>query len=181
MIEEFKEQVKKIVHHLEKELAKIQVGRASPSLLEDIQVEVYGIHQPIKNITSIQVLDNQTLSLQPWDKTQIHLIAKALAESELELNPQKSWDAIIIKIPPLTEERRKNFVKYIKKIGEDAKIQLRTLRQEHIKHIKHAKEQKEITEDDMFFFQKEIQNIVEEAQETIEKTLAKKEADLMKV
>ena len=115
MIEQAKQQLDKALHHLEGEFGKLQLGRANPALVEDIRVEQYGSLQVIKNTASINILDSQTLSISPWDKTLVHPIAKAITDAGVGLNPQTMADSVLIRVPQLTEERRKETCKIVRK------------------------------------------------------------------
>jgi len=181
MLDKVKKWIEKAIKHLEIEFSKLQVWRANPSILDDIKIDQYGSMQAIQNLATIWNLDSQTLSIKPWDKTVIHPIAKAISEAGLWLNPQTMADSIIIKIPPLTEERRKDIVKIAKKILEEAKIAIRNARWESLKDIKKALESKEISEDDEKRLEKELQELVNDANKKAEELYKKKETDIMKI
>lgn len=157
------------------------MGRANPSLIEDIRVEQYGSLQPIKNSASINVLDPQTLSIVPWDKTLIHAIAKAISDAGVGLNPQTMADSVMIKIPDLTEERRKDTVKVVKKFIEEAKISIRNVRGDAQKAIKNQETNKEISEDQARDMMDEVQKLIDDANKKIDEGGKNKEADIMKV
>lgn len=181
MLDAAKKDLHKAVHHLEVEFGKLQMGRATPALVEDIRVEQYGSLQPIKNSASINILDAQTLSIAPWDKTLIHPIAKAITEAGVGLNPQTMADSVMIKIPPLTEERRKDMVKVVKKFAEEAKISVRNVRGEYHKNIKKQETEKLISEDIAKNMETDLQKLVDDANKNIEELTKKKEVDVMKV
>lgn len=150
-------------------------------MVEDIRVEVYGSLQPIKNSASINLMDSQTLSIQPWDRSQVHAIAKAITDSGMGLNPQTMADSVMIKVPALTEERRRDIVKIAKKLSEDAKVSVRNARQESLKDIKKAKDEKTITEDDVKSYETDLQKMIDDANKKIEEMTKKKEEDIMKI
>lgn len=181
MLQKAEEWLKKALHHLELEFAKLQLGRANPSLVEWILVEQYWVAGPLKNCASVNVLDNQTLSIQPWDRSLIHSIAKAITEAGLWLNPQSMADSVMIRIPALTEERRKDTVKIAKKMAEDAKVWVRNVRQDALKEIKKAEENDELSEDDVKSYEKDLQKMVDEANKQVDELTKKKEADIMKI
>ena len=181
MLEKTKTWIDKAIKHLELEFSKLQVWRANPSLLDDIRVEQYGSMQPIQNLATVWTLDAQTLSIKPWDKTVIHPIAKAISDAWLGLNPQTMADSVIIKIPPLTEERRKDIVKIAKKLLEEAKIAIRNSRQDSLKDIKKALDAKEISEDDEKRLEKELQDLVNDWNKKAEELFKKKQEDIMKI
>lgn len=126
-------------------------------------------------------MDSQTLSIQPWDRSQNHAIAKAITDAGIGLNPQTMADSVMIKVPQVTEERRKDLCKIAKKFSEDAKVSVRTARQDSLKDIKTAKDAKEITEDDVKDLETKLQKIVDDANKKIDEHLKKKEEDIMKV
>ena len=181
MLEKAKKWIEKAIKHLEVEFSKLQLGRANPNLVEDVIVEQYGIPTPLKNMASINTLDAQTLSIKPYDKTAIWLIAKAITAAGLWLNPQTMADSVMIKMPPLTEERRKDLVKVAKKIAEEAKIWVRNARGDSLKDIKKAKDNKEISEDEEKNLEKELQKLVDEANKKIDELAKKKSEDIMKI
>lgn len=181
MLDNAKNWLQKAIDHLENEFHKLQLGRANPSLIEWVRVEVYWAMQPIKNIANISVMDSQTLSIQPWDRSSIHSIAKAITEEGLGLNPQTMADSIMIKFPILTEERRKEISKYAKWLLEDAKISIRNLRQDELKAIKKSETDKEISEDIAKDYETSLQKMVDEANKKAEELYKKKDEDIMKV
>jgi len=181
MLEKTQNGIQKAIHHLEIEFSKLQAWRANPAMIEDIKIEVYWTLQSIKNSASINILDTQTLSIVPWDRSIIHSIAKAITDSGVWLNPQTMADSVMIKIPLVTEERRKELVKIAKKFIEEAKISIRNSRQDSLKDIKKSKDDKIITEDDEKKYEKELQKLTDDANQKIDEMLKKKEIDLMKV
>lgn len=181
MLEKASEWLKKALHHLDIEFSKLQLGRANPSLVEGILVEQYGAIGPIKNCASVNVLDNQTLSIQPWDRSLVHALAKAITESGLWLNPQSMADSVMIRIPALTEERRKDAAKIAKKMAEDAKVWVRNVRQDILKEIKKGEDDGELSEDDVASYEKDLQKMVDDTNKQIDEMTKKKEADIMKV
>ena len=181
MLTKVNEGIEKALHHLDIEFSKLQLGRANPALVEDIMVEQYGSLQPLKNVASVSTLDSQTLSINPWDKTIIHAIAKAINDAGVGLNPQTMADSIMIKIPPLTEERRKEIWKVAKRLAEEAKVSVRNARWESLKTIKKAEDNKEISEDQKKDYENDMQKIIDEANKKIEEKYKHKEADIMKV
>ena len=181
MLDTAKQWLEKAINHLDAEYSKLQLGRANPALVEDVLVESYGAMQPLKNSATVGLLDSQTLSIKPWDKSVIHAIAKAITEAGLGLNPQTMADSVMIKVPPLTEERRKEIAKVAKKMLEDAKISVRNVRADAMKLIKKAEDDKEISEDERKDLEAELQKIIDEANKQAEDHFKTKEADIMKV
>ncbi len=181
MLDALKKDIDKTLQHLEKEFGKIQLGRATPTLVEDVQIEVYWWRQPIKNSASINILDTQTLSIDPWDKSLIHTIAKAISDAGIGLNPQTMADSILIKVPPLTEERRIEVGKIVKKFAEEAKVSIRNIRWEVHKKIKRQETNKEISEDQARDLENDLQKMIDAANTTIDEANRKKEEDIMKI
>lgn len=181
MLNKAKEGIEKAIKHLESEFAKLQAGRANPAMIEDIRIESYWSLQPIKNISNIGVMDSQTIQITPWDRSQVHLIAKAITESGIWLNPISGADWVMIKIPALTEERRKDLVKIAKKMAEEWKISVRNARQDSLKDIKKALDAKEISEDLTKDNEADLQKMIDDANKKVDELLKKKEEDIMKV
>lgn len=181
MLDKAKEGLKKALHHLDLEFSRIQMWVANPLLVEDIMVEQYGSLQPLKNMAAVAVMDPQTLSIKPWDKTVMNDIAKAITNSGKGLNPQTMADSILIKIPQVTEERRREMTKVVKTLSEDAKIGVRNVRWDIMKDIKRAEDNKEISEDERKDTEEAVQKEVSEANKTIDEKTKKKNEDIMKV
>ena len=181
MLDKAKIGIEKAMHHLESEFGKLQLGRANGAIVEDIMIEQYGSMQPIKNSASINILDNQTLSIVPWDKDLIHVIAKAITGWGTGLNPQTMADSVMIKIPMMTEERRKDMAKIVKKMAEEAKVSVRNSRWDSLKAIKNALANKEISEDLAKDHEGQLQDLINDANKKIDEAAKKKEQDVMKV
>lgn len=181
MLTKAKEGIDKWVKHLEFEFWKLQLWRANPAIVEDTMVESYWSMQPLKNVASTTLLDSQTISIKPWDMSVIHAIAKAITDSGMWLNPQTMADSIIIKVPPLTEERRIEVVKIAKKLSEEAKVSVRNARWESHKTISKAKEDKEISEDEAKELSVKLQELVDAWNKKVEELSKKKEEDIMKI
>jgi ribosome recycling factor len=165
--------------HLAKELAGIRTGRASTGLLEGLSIDYYGTETPIGQVASITVPDPLTLAIQPWEKQLLQPIEKAILTSDLGLNPNNDGKIIRITMPPLTEERRRDLTKHVKKVGEESKIAARNLRREGIEKIKKLEKDKEISEDDSKRSQEKIQKILDDHIARIEKMVADKENEIM--
>lgn len=176
-LQNFQQKWQKSLEHLQLELSKLQTGRANSSLVEHIDVELYGSVQPLKNIASISIPDSRTISIQPWDKSAISAISKGILQSGISLNPQDNGTSIILSIPPLTEERRKDMVKLVKKIGEEGKIAVRQIRQTAMDEIKQA----EMAEDQKKGAEKKLQEKVDTANKDIDELVKKKEQEVMTI
>lgn len=181
MLDKAKTGIEKWMTHLESEFSKLQLGRANGAIVEDIMIEQYGSMQPIKNSASINILDSQTLSIVPWDKELVHVIAKAITDGWTGLNPQTMADSVMIRIPSMTEDRRKDMVKIVKKMAEEAKVSMRNARSDSHKTIKTALADKSISEDQAKAFEGELQDLINDANKKIDEATKKKEADVMKI
>ncbi len=181
MLTKAKNGIEKALRHLEIEFSKLQLGRANPALVEDIGIESYGSVQPLKNVASVTLLDPQTLSIKPWDRSVIHTIAKAITDAAIWLNPQSMGDSVMIKVPPLTEERRKEIAKIAKRLSEEARVSVRNARWDSHKDISKAKEEKEISEDEAKNFGIDLQKLVDDWNKKIDELYKKKEMDIMKL
>jgi ribosome recycling factor len=159
----------------------IRTGRANPSLLDKISVEYYGADTPLKSLATLSTPDAQTLQIQPFDSGSMGLIEKAIATSDLGLTPNNDGRVIRINIPPLTEERRKEFCKLAAKYAEEGKVGLRNIRREAIDRIKRSEKDAELSEDQSRDEQDKVQKLTDRFIAQIEKHLAEKEADILKV
>lgn len=178
ILESTEDQMKASIEHLEKELLKIRAGRANPSMLEGVKVDYYGSITPINQVANINTPDARTLSIQPWEKSMIPEIEKAILNSDLGLNPQNNGEQIMINIPPLTEERRKDLVKRTRKEGEEAKISIRSARKEANDEIKAIDGLPEDLQKDG---EESVQELTNKYTNRVDKILDAKEEDIMKV
>ncbi len=170
----------KAISHLEAELAKIRAGKASPSMLDGINVDYYGNPTPLNQAANITVLDARTISIQPWEKTMLAPIEKGIMAANIGITPQNDGNTIRLFLPPLTEERRKELVKRCNGEGENAKISIRNIRRDAIEQIK--KLQKEgVSEDECKDAEKEAQDATDRYIAIVEKHLAFKEKEIMAV
>lgn len=181
MLTNLQEELNKALEHLKFEFSKLQVGRANPAIVETVIVNAYWATQPLKNIAAVSNLDAQTLTIQPWDKSLIKDIEKAISEANLGLNPSNNWETLMIKIPPLTEERRKEIVKVAGKLAEEWKISIRNIRGEYKKKIDNAKNEKTISEDEAKLHETNMQKMIDTAIKNVESSLSDKEKDIMKI
>ena len=171
----------KALSHMEDEFAGLQVGRASSGLVDNLMVEAYGTMQPVKAVASISVPDAKTVQIQPWDKSMLGPIEKAIQNSDLNLNPVNNGASVILSIPPLTEERRRDLVKFVGKIAEDAKISVRNARHNALSTIKNLEHSGDITEDDKSRSEKQIQEKVDDLNNKIAELAKKKEDAIMTI
>jgi ribosome recycling factor len=164
-----------------RELTKIRTGRASLSLLDGIKVEAYGSSMPLNQVATLTIPESRLIVIQPWDPQLLSAIEKAIFKSDLGLNPANDGKVIRIAIPQLTEERRKELVKQVKKISEEYRVAIRNSRREAIDALKKQKGDKEISEDDMFRLQDEAQKETDHFVKKIDEIMAEKEKEVMAV
>jgi ribosome recycling factor len=175
------EKMKKAVETVGKELLSIRTGKATPALLDGIKVDYYGTITPLSQVANISVPDPRLLVIQPWEKRLIPDIVKAIQKSDLGLNPQADANVVRLPIPTLTEERRKDLVKLVKKLTEDGKVALRNIRRDSNEALKKVEKDKEISEDDSRKAQEHVQEITNKHIELIDELMKKKEAEVMEV
>ncbi|MFA6305746.1 MAG: ribosome recycling factor [Candidatus Gracilibacteria bacterium] len=171
----------KVIVHLKEEFSRLQIGRASAGLVEGANVEMYGVTQPLKNLANISIPDPRLIMIQPWDKSAIVHIEKAIVSMGTGLNPVSDGVCVRVPIPPLTEERRTDLTKHVKRLAEEARISVRTARQDALGVFKRLKADNEITEDDVFSSEKALQVKVEDFNKKIDDLTVAKEKDVMTV
>jgi ribosome recycling factor len=185
VIEEIKKDSEKRMHKsveaLKSELAKMRTGRAHTNLLDQITVSYYGADTPLNQVANISVQDARTLAVTAWDKHMIPDIEKAIRSSDLGLNPVTSGEMIRVPLPPLTEERRKEMIKMARAEAETGRVAVRNIRRDAMNSLKAMLKEKEITEDEERRTQDEIQKLTDGKIAEIDKILAEKETDLMKI
>jgi ribosome recycling factor len=169
------------IEHLQNDLSGIRTGKANPALLDSIRVDYFGQQVPLKQVASIAVPDPRLITIQPWDKTVVPEIEKAILGSELGLNPQNDGTIIRLPIPQLTEERRKDLVKAVKRLGEDAKVSLRNIRRNVNDDIKKLEKSHDIGEDEMHSNQEEIQKLTDSYVKQVEEVISAKEKDVLEI
>ncbi|SEB47381.1 ribosome recycling factor [Paenibacillus sp. GP183] len=170
----------KAIGALKRDLASLRAGRATPALLDRIQVEYYGAMTPVNQLANLSTPDSRTLLIQPWDKSSMSTIEKAIMKSDLGLSPSNDGTVIRIVIPALTEERRTDLVKMTKKYGEEAKIAIRNIRRDANDEIKKL-EKSGISEDESRRHQEDIQKFTDKYIAEVDKVLASKEKEIMEV
>jgi ribosome recycling factor len=178
---ELKNRLDKTVEYLRTELTQIRTGRANPSLLENIYVNAYESKMTLKELGSITLSDAQTIMVSPWDKSLLPEIAKAIRESEVNLNPVEVGATLKVPIPALTEERRKELAKLVNSKVEEAKQAMRNIRQEAMKDIDKEFEEDKLTEDDKFLLREEVEETVKEHVDEVEEMGEKKTKEIMTV
>jgi ribosome recycling factor len=180
-VKDAKERMDKSVEAFRSEIARIRTGKATTALLDGVKVDYYGTPTPIAQVGNLSVLDAHTLNITPWDKSIIGELEKAILKSELGLNPQNDGTNIRIPIPPLNEERRKDLVKLVKKLGEDAKIACRNIRRDANDHLKKQEKSKDISEDLRHDFELDVQKHTDNHTNRIDEIIKHKELEIMEV
>lgn len=178
---EFEIKMKKTINVLKDDLNAIRAGRANPALLDRITVDYYGSQMPLKQIANVSSPEPRMLVIQPYDATSVKSIEKSILQSDLGINPSNDGKIIRLSIPMLTEERRRDLVKIVKKTGEDAKVAIRNERREANDHLKKMQKDSELTEDDFKRAEDTVQEMTNEHIELVDQMIAKKEKEIMEV
>ena len=181
VLENLKSELDKTHAALKKELSHVRTGRASTALLEGVHVDYYGTRTPLNQLATLSAPEPSLLVVQPYDKSVMSAIEKAIKGSDLGLNPLNDGKLIRIPIPPLTEERRRDLVKHVKKLAEDYRVSVRNHRRDALEMLKELEKEKEITEDDRRHAAEKIEALSKEYIERVEKTLKGKEEEIMAV
>ena len=176
---DYSRRMDKALDHLEDEFGAVRAGRANPRVLDRISVEYYGSETPLNGVATISSPDARTLVIQPWDTKLLTDICKAIQMSDLGLNPQNDGRVIRLVFPQLTEERRKELAKQVKKYAEDAKVAMRNIRRDGMDYVKKLKKNSEITEDEQKKAEKDLQDILDKNIKRVDEATAAKEKELM--
>ncbi|HPX71136.1 MAG TPA: ribosome recycling factor [Bacillota bacterium] len=177
----YQEKINKTLNVLKDELNTVRAGRANAALLDQINVDYYGVPSPIKNIANISVPDPRTLMITPFDPSTVKIIEKAILASSLGINPSNDGKNIRLVIPVVTEERRKELTRLIKRMGEDAKVAVRNIRRDANDVLKKQEKAGELTEDDLEVSLKEIQDLTDKGIKDIDDMISDKEKELMEI
>lgn len=180
-IKEFKNRMIKTTEVLSSQFASVRAGRANAAVLDQIEVDYYGSPTPIRQIASISTPDARTLVIQPWDGSTLKLIEKAILTSELGINPQNDGRVIRLVFPQLTEERRKELAKQVRKYGEEAKVAVRNVRRDAMDKFKKEQKKGEMTEDDLKDVEKDMQKLTDDYTKEVDKLTAAKEKELFEI
>lgn len=175
------EHMNKTLEALMHELSGIRTGKASPAILDVIRVDYYGQTVPIKQVANIAVPDPRTLTIQPWDRTMMHEIERAIQASDLGLNPQNDGTILRLPIPTLTEERRRDLVKVVKRIGEEARVAVRNIRRDTNERIKKLEKEHSLSEDQMHTKQEAIQKLTDGFIKKVDDAVAAKEKEVLEI
>tara|TARA_B100000579_G_C22713762_1_gene795874 strand:+ start:44 stop:604 length:561 start_codon:yes stop_codon:yes gene_type:complete len=173
--------MEKTIQSLKKDISTLRTGRANPAMLDMIKIEVYGQQMPINQLATVSVPEARLISIQVWDKSNVILVDSAIKKSDLGVNPQVDGQTIRIRIPDLTEERRKELIKVLKGMGEKGKVAIRNIRREANEEIKKLLKDKKISEDENKSFEKDTQKITDDNILNIEKILEEKEKEILQI
>ena len=171
----------KTIQSFKKDIATLRTGRANINMLDTIKVDVYGQLMPVEQLSTISVPEARLISIQVWDKSNTQLIESAIQKSELGINPQIDGQIIRLRIPDLTEERRKDLIKILKNMGEKGRVSIRNIRREANEELKKQLKDKQISEDQNKSFEKNIQKLTDNSIENLEKILAEKEKEIIQI
>ena len=181
ILKNFKDDMEKTISALDKSFSRVRTGRASVTLLDGIKVDYYGTPTPITQVATLSVPESRLIVIAPWDATALGSIEKAIQKSDLGLTPSSDGKVIRISIPQLTEERRKELVKVVKKMAEEGKVKLRNARRDANEELKDLKKNNKMTEDDLFSIQEEVQKLLDRHIEKTDKVLTAKEKEIMEI
>ena len=176
-----KEKMNKSLNALGNEFASIRAGRANPGILDKVLVDYYGSPTPVNQMAAVSVSEARILVIQPWDKSTLKLIEKAIQASDIGINPTNDGSVIRLAFPQLTEDRRKELCKTVKKYGEECKVTVRSIRRDTMDKLKKMQKSSEITEDDLKDCEKKVQDITDKFCADVDKAVADKEKEIMTV
>ncbi len=177
----YSSKMEKSIQSFKKDLSTLRTGRANSNMLDTIKVDVYGQLMPIDQLGTISVPEARLISIQVWDKANVNLIDSAIQKSELGINPQIDGQIIRLRVPDLTEERRKDLIKILKGMGEKGKISIRNIRREANEELKKKLKEKVISEDQNTKFEKNIQKLTDSSIENLDKILGEKEKEILQI
>ena len=181
VVQTMKSHMEKCVESLRREFQKVRTGRASTSLLDEVKVDYYGNPVPINQVGTLAVPEPRMITIQPWEAKMIPIIEKAIMNANLGVTPANDGKTIRIPLPPLTEERRKEIVKHLKKMGEDAKIAIRNNRRDAIDELKKLEKEQHVSEDEIKRAEKEVQDVTNAFVAKVDEVVAHKEKEVMEV
>ena len=181
VLKDGRDAMEKAIKALRRDMARVRTGRASISLLDDIKVDYYGNPSPLNQVASLSVPEPRLITIQPWEKNLIPEIEKAILKSDLGLNPSSDGQLIRLPIPALTEERRKEMAKQVRRMGEDAKVSIRSARREANDTLKLFEKEKEISADDLKSGEKEVQQLTDDYVAKVDAVVKEKEQELMEI
>jgi ribosome recycling factor len=181
ILAEARDKMDKTISSMERELAGIRAGKATPALLDSIRVDYYGSIVPLQQVASVNVPEARLIVIQPWEKNMVAPISKAIQAADLGLNPTDDGTVVRVPIPPLTEERRKDLVKVVKRIGEDSRVAVRNVRRDANEKIKKLEKEHELSEDVMRNKQDAIQKLTDQFVHKVDEAVAAKEKEILEI
>lgn len=179
--QKYESKMNKTIQVLESDLASIRAGRANPAILDKVQVDYYGTPTPIQQMAAVSVSESRILVIQPWDKSTLNTIEKAIQKSDIGINPTNDGNVLRVAFPQPTEERRRELVKEAKKIAEESKVAIRSIRRDANETFKAQKKISEITEDDLKNLEKEVQELTDRFIKKIDQIAASKEREILEI
>ncbi|MCS6966536.1 MAG: ribosome recycling factor [Candidatus Kapabacteria bacterium] len=174
-----REHMAKTLEHFQQQLARLRTGRATPALIEHIRIEYYGVPTPITQVGTITVPEPRMLVVQPWDRSLLSAIEKAILQSDIGVTPNNDGSVIRIVLPPLSEERRRELVRVCKKYAEEARVAIRNIRRDHIEELRRVEKEEHLSEDERRRGEQELQKITDKFMEDIERLLERKEKEIL--
>jgi ribosome recycling factor len=181
IFQNFKDEMEKTISSLSKSFSRVRTGRASVALLDGIKVDYYGTATPIAQVANISIPESRLILIVPWDASVIGAVEKAIQKSDLGLTPSSDGKVVRLSIPQLTEERRKELVKVVKKMAEEGKVKLRNARRDANEELKNLKKNNKMAEDELFTAQEEVQKLTDQYIEKTDKILTAKEKEIMEI
>lgn len=174
-------EMKKVIARLTSEFAALRTGRAQVSILEGIKVEYYGSMVPLQQVANVAVIDGRSLEIKPWDKEALAAIEQAMLKSDLGIHPQNDGKVIRLNLPALTEERRKDLIRVIRKQAEDFRVSVRNIRRDAVEELKKSEKDKKISKDELFRLEQSIQKMTDQYVKKVDEILAAKEKEILEV
>ena len=181
IIKETEDKMKKSTDRLAHEFTTIRAGRANPAVLDKVQVDYYGVPTPIQQMAAVSVVEARSIVIQPWDMSSLKSIEKAILTSDIGINPQNDGRTLRLNFPPLTEERRKELVKEVRKMAEESKVAVRSIRRDAMEKLKEKKKNSELTEDDVKKGEGDVQKLTDKYIKIVDDTLADKEKEILEI
>ena len=178
---EIETKMDKAIKALENEYATIRAGRANPSVLNKVSVDYYGVPTPVQQMAAVAVTDARTITITPWDPSTLTAIEKAILASDVGITPTNDGKSVRLNFPPLTEERRKELVKEVKKMAENSKVAIRNMRRDAIEDFKKKEKANEITEDDLKIAESDVQELTDKFVKNIDKIAEAKEKEILEI
>ncbi|MEN3026878.1 MAG: ribosome recycling factor [Chlorobiota bacterium] len=179
VLQRAREHMTKTVEHFQHQLARLRTGRATPALIEHIRVDYYGVPTPLSQVGTISVPEPRMLVIQPWDRSLLNAIEKAILQSDIGVTPTNDGSVIRIVLPPLSEERRRELVKVCKKYAEEARIALRNIRRDYMEELRRVEKEERLSEDERRRGEQELQKLMDKFTEEIERILERKEKEIL--